>query len=118
MGEKMMYDTILARSFSKYDQKKLGYGAFLACFLIAFSLCTVFKPYLGPLPVLNKSLSMDIDLKMLKITESASSLKLRANGTSRSEIEVVVEVANNTGSSNETIIGEQQNTGGVSEPSL
>ncbi|GMI99520.1 hypothetical protein like AT3G18170 [Hibiscus trionum] len=104
MGEKMMYDTILARSFSKYDQKKLGYGAFLACFLIAFSLCTVFKPYLGPLPLLNKSLSMDVDLKMLKITESARSLKLRANGTGRSEIEVVVEVANNTGSSNETII--------------
>ncbi|KAK8657109.1 hypothetical protein V6N13_035366 [Hibiscus sabdariffa] len=114
MGEKIMYDTILARSFSKYDQKKLGYGAFLACFLIAFSLCTVFKPYLGPLPVLNKSLSMDVDLKMLKMAESARSLKLRDNdtgsliptvddGTSRSEIEVVV-VANSTGSSNETII--------------
>ncbi|KAL4385836.1 hypothetical protein GQ457_15G001210 [Hibiscus cannabinus] len=58
---------------------------------------------------------MDADLKMVKMAESARSLKLRDNdtgsliptvddGTSRSEIEVVVVVANSTGSSNETII--------------
>ncbi|XVF53842.1 hypothetical protein PTKIN_Ptkin05aG0131300 [Pterospermum kingtungense] len=84
MGEKMMYDTIFARSFSRYDQKKLGYGAFLGCLLLALSFCTVFKPYLGPLPVLNMRLSMDAGLKMLSIVDSAGSLKLKANDTSSS----------------------------------
>ncbi|XWS50782.1 hypothetical protein CRYUN_Cryun12cG0118300 [Craigia yunnanensis] len=113
MGEKMMYDTIFARSFSRYDQKKLGYGAFLGCLLMALSFCTFFKPYLGPLPVQNVRLSMDFGLKMLRITDSASSLKLRANDasismritvneTSSAEIEMVV--ANEKSSSNETII--------------
>lgn len=48
---KKMYSAILARSFSKHEQKRLGYGAFIACFLVALSFCTVFKPYLGPLPI-------------------------------------------------------------------
>ncbi|KAM3750968.1 hypothetical protein ACB098_04G073400 [Castanea mollissima] len=42
----MMYDDILAKSFSKHEKKKLGYGAFFGCLLIALSFCTVFKPYL------------------------------------------------------------------------
>lgn len=49
--KEMMYDSILARSFSKQEQKKLRYVAIFCCFLIALSFCTVFKPYLGPLPV-------------------------------------------------------------------
>ncbi|KAF5734016.1 hypothetical protein HS088_TW16G00457 [Tripterygium wilfordii] len=56
----MMYDSILARSFSRHEQKKLGYGALVACFLLALSICTVFKPYLGPnIPMMNLRLSMD-----------------------------------------------------------
>ncbi|KAL0857334.1 hypothetical protein Bca101_062488 [Brassica carinata] len=51
MTEKnLLYDTILARSFSKNEQKRLGYGAFIASLLFVFTLCTVFKPYLSPLP--------------------------------------------------------------------
>ncbi|KAL6963085.1 Hexosyltransferase [Sarracenia purpurea var. burkii] len=50
----MAYDTILARSFSSHDQKKLGCGAFVGCLIIALSLCTVFKPYLDPLPICQK----------------------------------------------------------------
>ncbi|OMO60078.1 hypothetical protein COLO4_33954 [Corchorus olitorius] len=50
MGEKVMYDTIFARSFSRSDQKKLGYAAFLGCLLIALSFCLVFKPYSTFLP--------------------------------------------------------------------
>ncbi|KAM4106609.1 hypothetical protein ACB094_04G077600 [Castanea mollissima] len=42
----MMYDDILAKSFSKHEKKKMGYGAFFGCLLIALSFCTVFKPYL------------------------------------------------------------------------
>lgn len=45
------YDSILARSFSRHEQKKLGCGAFFGCFIIALCICTIFKPYLGPLPV-------------------------------------------------------------------
>ncbi|XWS50781.1 hypothetical protein CRYUN_Cryun12cG0118100 [Craigia yunnanensis] len=51
MGEKTMYDTIFSRSFSRSDQKKLGYGAFLGCLLITLSFCLVFRPYSGSLSV-------------------------------------------------------------------
>lgn len=44
-----MYDSILARSFNKHEQRRLKYGAFVSCFLLFLSLCTVFKPYLGPI---------------------------------------------------------------------
>ncbi|KAF9671349.1 hypothetical protein SADUNF_Sadunf12G0038000 [Salix dunnii] len=47
----MMYETVLARSFSKHEQKRLGYWAMLACLFIVLSFFTIFKPYLGPLPV-------------------------------------------------------------------
>ncbi|KAE8124865.1 hypothetical protein FH972_019712 [Carpinus fangiana] len=69
----MMYDDLLARSFSKHEQKRLGYGAFLGCLLIALSFCTVFKPYLGPLPVLNLKLSMGAGFKMLMVRDTSSS---------------------------------------------
>lgn len=65
----MMYDTILARSFSRHDQKKLGCGAFVGCLIIAFSVCTVFKPYLGPIPVLNLQLLRVGSVKMLMTEE-------------------------------------------------
>ncbi|KAL7099114.1 hypothetical protein ACP275_09G062100 [Erythranthe tilingii] len=42
---------IVARSFSPMEQKKLGCAAFfLAFFIIAVTLSSIFKPYLGPLP--------------------------------------------------------------------
>ncbi|CAN8270250.1 unnamed protein product [Cochlearia groenlandica] len=70
MTEKdLLYDTILARSFSKNEQKRLGYGAFIASLLFVFTLCTVFKPYLSPLPIVELQLSVDAGLKMLRITE-------------------------------------------------
>ncbi|PIN17879.1 protein O-GlcNAc transferase [Handroanthus impetiginosus] len=47
-----MYETIFARSFSKHEQKKMGFGAVVGCLVMAFTLCTVFKPYMiGPLSV-------------------------------------------------------------------
>lgn len=47
----MLYNSFLARSFSKHEQKKLGYGALVGCSLIAFSFCIMLKPYFldGPL---------------------------------------------------------------------
>ncbi|OMO60077.1 hypothetical protein COLO4_33953 [Corchorus olitorius] len=105
MGEKVIYDTIFARSFSRYDQKKLGYGAFLGCLLIAFSFCTVFKPYLGPLQVLNMRLSMDSGLKMLRMKDSSStSMRIIVDDeTSNSNSQIEMVVANDTTSSNQTI---------------
>ncbi|KAF3438628.1 hypothetical protein FNV43_RR21391 [Rhamnella rubrinervis] len=65
-----MYDSILARSFSKHEQKKLGYGALICCLLIAFFFCSLFKPYLGPLPALNNlQVSMAVGLQMLALKE-------------------------------------------------
>lgn len=52
----LLYDTMLARTFSKKEQKRLGYGAFIASLLFVFILCTVVKPYLSPLPI-GKSLT-------------------------------------------------------------
>ncbi|KAK2383773.1 Glycosyltransferase family 61 protein [Trifolium repens] len=45
----MIYNTIFAKSFSRYEQKKFAYGAFVGILLIALSLFTVFKPYLDPI---------------------------------------------------------------------
>lgn len=66
------YDSILARSFSRHEQKKLGCGAFFGCFIIALCICTIFKPYLSPLPVVNLKLSMGFGYKMLMITEETN----------------------------------------------
>ncbi|GAV81573.1 DUF563 domain-containing protein [Cephalotus follicularis] len=74
MGEKVVYDTILARSFNKQEQKKLGYGAVIACFLLALSFCTVFKPYFGPLPaVLDLQILSGGTPEMLMVNETTSS---------------------------------------------
>ncbi|CAN6991066.1 hypothetical protein IGI04_003384 [Brassica rapa subsp. trilocularis] len=71
MTEKdLLYDTILARSFSKNEQKRLGYGAFVASLLFVFTLCTVFKPYLSPLPTVELQLPVNAGLRMLRITET------------------------------------------------
>ncbi|KAF8100219.1 hypothetical protein N665_0229s0047 [Sinapis alba] len=71
MTEKnLLYDTILARSFSKNEQKRLGYGAFIASLLFVFTLCTVFKPYLSPLPIVELQLPVNAGLRILRITET------------------------------------------------
>ncbi|XP_030497611.2 beta-1,2-xylosyltransferase XYXT1 [Cannabis sativa] len=57
----MMYDYILARSFSRHEQKRLRYGAIICCFiLVILFFCSFFQPYLGvPLPAaLNLQMSM------------------------------------------------------------
>ncbi|PON82287.1 hypothetical protein TorRG33x02_219030 [Trema orientale] len=72
----MLYDSILARSFSRHEQKRLGYGAIVCCLLIVLFFCTVFKPYLGPLPAayLNLQVSMgSVGLKMLAVKATNNS---------------------------------------------
>ncbi|KAL1819387.1 hypothetical protein ACET3Z_014256 [Daucus carota] len=40
----MLYDPIFSKSFSRFEQQKIGRFAFLGCAVIALSICTVFKP--------------------------------------------------------------------------
>ncbi|KAJ0615604.1 hypothetical protein HanIR_Chr02g0081131 [Helianthus annuus] len=47
----MKYEETFARSFSRHNQKRFRSGAMIACFVILWCMCTVFKPYLGTLPV-------------------------------------------------------------------
>ncbi|XP_027343249.1 alpha-1,3-arabinosyltransferase XAT2 [Abrus precatorius] len=72
----MIYDTIFAKSFSRYEQKRLGYGAFVSFLLIVLSLCTVFKPYLGPIHDLNLKLFIGVNTKMLMVNDTRSSSQI------------------------------------------
>ncbi|KAG7577698.1 Glycosyltransferase 61 [Arabidopsis thaliana x Arabidopsis arenosa] len=75
----LLYDSILARSFSKTDQKRLGFGAFIASLLFVFTLCTVVKPYLSPLPIEPQA------LRSSKNTTSGDSEKLITQTLTSSE---------------------------------
>ncbi|XP_076957774.1 alpha-1,3-arabinosyltransferase XAT3-like [Bidens hawaiensis] len=47
----MKYEEIFARSFSQPDQKRFKLGALVACFVVVWCMCTVFRPYLDTLTV-------------------------------------------------------------------
>ncbi|MED6136436.1 hypothetical protein PIB30_056130 [Stylosanthes scabra] len=81
----MMYNSIFAKSFSRYEQKKLGYGALVACLLILFSLCTVFKPYIRPIHDLKLKLYVTLDTKMLMLNQETSSFPQIARATKKME---------------------------------
>ncbi|KAJ7975178.1 protein O-linked-mannose beta-1,4-N-acetylglucosaminyltransferase 2-like [Quillaja saponaria] len=85
-----MYETILARSFSRHEQKKLGFGAFVCCLLIALSFCTVFRSYLGPLPNLKLRLSVGVHHKLLKDTSSSNENEITSPQIDKDE-EIVTE---------------------------
>ncbi|KAI3682173.1 hypothetical protein L2E82_50107 [Cichorium intybus] len=70
--QKMKYDEIFARSFTRHDQRRFGYGALVACLIVTWCLCTVFKPYLGPLPVSNLRLALVDGLKSVMVTDRTS----------------------------------------------
>ncbi|XP_057975161.1 beta-1,2-xylosyltransferase XYXT1-like [Malania oleifera] len=83
------YDTILARSFSKEEQRKFGCGAFVGCFLLAFTFFMVFKPYdLTHLPAVlmpNLQLSMGMRFRLRMVEETSGSQHI---DTTRSEAEL------------------------------
>ncbi|KAK9166981.1 hypothetical protein Scep_002172 [Stephania cephalantha] len=45
----MEYKAIFAKSFSRDERRKLGYGAFIGCLILVFSFFTVFRPSLEQL---------------------------------------------------------------------
>ncbi|XP_023642018.1 uncharacterized protein LOC111831573 [Capsella rubella] len=77
---------MIARSFSKNEQKILGYGAFIASLLFVFTLCTVFKPSLSPLPVVELRLSVDASLRMLPKPQALRSSNDATSGDSEKPI--------------------------------
>ncbi|CAH8370347.1 unnamed protein product [Eruca vesicaria subsp. sativa] len=82
MKEKdLLYHKILARSFSKDKQKRLGYGAFIASLFFVITLCTIFKPCLSPLPTRDTQLSVDTSLRMLRVTETHKPQPFNSNYT-------------------------------------
>ncbi|XP_019167345.1 PREDICTED: uncharacterized protein LOC109163084 [Ipomoea nil] len=46
-GGKYEYEAILARSFSRQDRKTMGWCATLAIFIVIFTFCIFFKPYIS-----------------------------------------------------------------------
>ncbi|TMW89306.1 hypothetical protein EJD97_017373 [Solanum chilense] len=71
----MKYDSLLARSFSKHEQKKLGIGAFVSCFILAATFCFLFKPEIRHFRVVNVKVSLRGSPKILAITEEVTKPK-------------------------------------------
>ncbi|CAN4088774.1 unnamed protein product [Withania somnifera] len=65
----MKYDSFFAKSFSKHEQKKLGIGAFVSCFILATTFCIIFKPEIRHFRVVNVKVSLRGVPKILAITE-------------------------------------------------
>ncbi|MCD7446674.1 hypothetical protein HAX54_014445 [Datura stramonium] len=71
----MKYDSFFARSFSKHEQKKLGIGAFVSCFIIAAIFCILFKPEIHHFRVVNVKVSLRGGPKILAIREEVTKTK-------------------------------------------
>ncbi|XP_009797197.1 alpha-1,3-arabinosyltransferase XAT2-like [Nicotiana sylvestris] len=68
----MKYDSFFARSFSKHEQKKLGFGAFVSCFIIAATFCILFKPEFRHFKVVNVKVTLRGGPQILAIKEEVS----------------------------------------------
>ncbi|XP_043702793.1 alpha-1,3-arabinosyltransferase XAT2-like [Telopea speciosissima] len=89
-GGKTAYDTIFAKSFSQYEQKKFGYGALIGCFIITFSFFTILKPQLSSLPILNLRHSMNTVLPM-QVKEDRSNSQHQMTTTKMSVLKGIAE---------------------------
>ncbi|KAL8132640.1 beta-1,2-xylosyltransferase XYXT1-like [Apium graveolens] len=94
----MLYDPIFSKSFSRFEQQKIRRFAFLACAVIALSICTVFKPQYHVRIVssinLQFSRSVDVvDIEVAKDKNISDPLQYLSTGT---DTEVYKELANVT----------------------
>ncbi|XP_055825204.1 alpha-1,3-arabinosyltransferase XAT2-like [Solanum dulcamara] len=71
----MKYDSFFARSFSKHEQKKLGIGAFVSCFIFAATFCILFKPEIRHFRVVNVKVSLRGVPKILAVREEITKPK-------------------------------------------
>ncbi|XXG79582.1 hypothetical protein AAC387_Pa09g0618 [Persea americana] len=72
----LLYDMKFAKSFSRYDQNKIGYVALFGCLMISMTFLLVVKPYSVPRPTLNLQLSMSSGLRMFMTENQISSQQL------------------------------------------
>lgn len=70
-----MYETIFAKSFSRYEQKKLGYAAFFGSLSITLGICVAFKAYFGPLSVCKSFIIVNFQLQVSYTIDSYSNLQ-------------------------------------------
>lgn len=110
----MLYDSILARSFNRYEQKKLGYGALLGCLFIGFSFFLLFNPHMNPLPPLNFRLSIGSGLKMLSIADfSGTGIHMPSNtsdsGHATSNVSAAISSTNIIPNSSKTLEKKKNN---------
>ncbi|XP_047337982.1 alpha-1,3-arabinosyltransferase XAT3-like [Impatiens glandulifera] len=73
------YNTLLGKSFNQNDQKRLGFGAFACCLVIALTLCTVFKPFVASIFSLNIQLVAQNGRNVIKSEEFNISYVMGAN---------------------------------------
>ncbi|KAK9096444.1 hypothetical protein Sjap_021941 [Stephania japonica] len=70
----MEYKAIFAKSFSRDERRKLGYGAFIGCLILLFSFFTVFRPSLEQLrPILNLQLNVSSGMQVFIIQNTSVS---------------------------------------------
>ncbi|KAE9607492.1 hypothetical protein Lal_00026722 [Lupinus albus] len=50
------------------------------CLLMVLSLCTMFKPYIGPIHVLSLKISISVDTKMLMVNDTSTSSHIAKDG--------------------------------------
>ncbi|KAI3920983.1 hypothetical protein MKW92_049677 [Papaver armeniacum] len=81
----MKYKAVFANSFSRHEQKKFGYGAFVGCLIIIITSFVVYKPSFSYLPVANLRFSIDAGLRLLTIEEAPH---LIANKETKPEIRI------------------------------
>ncbi|CAA2970374.1 O-linked-mannose beta-1,4-N-acetylglucosaminyltransferase 2-like [Olea europaea subsp. europaea] len=55
-----MYETIFAKSFSKYERKRFGFCAFFLSLIVALSICSTFKPRLHPLSIIDNAANLQV----------------------------------------------------------
>ncbi|KAI3454920.1 hypothetical protein Pfo_011583 [Paulownia fortunei] len=61
-----MYDPIFAKSFSRYERKRIGFCALILCFIVALSICSTFKPHLHPLSVIGDTVNMQLSINAVE----------------------------------------------------
>ncbi|XP_058087925.1 alpha-1,3-arabinosyltransferase XAT2-like [Magnolia sinica] len=88
----VQYDVRFIKSFGRYDQTKIGYGAIVGCLLISLSFLAVFRPYLSPRPIMNLRLSMGGDLSMLMIENKSGSPQLAGSAGAMRESKLICNI--------------------------
>ncbi|CAI9787209.1 unnamed protein product [Fraxinus pennsylvanica] len=61
-----MYAPILAKSFSKFERKRIGFCAFSISLIVALSICSTFKPRLHPLSIIGDAMNLELSIDAIQ----------------------------------------------------